>query len=429
MKLKDIEITRYSSFANHTVSQNQEILWQKFADVLKTSVKTLSKDGKSDGFENTIEKKLTKRFAKKGYFIRIIKSGTNENSYIKFDDFERKLESGIFLDVYLLNESVYKKGEPEMDLNNLKGLLPKHTQIESKLPTDCYCYFVESKKPEADKKEIFTKLLDWDFEEQFEVDLGHSFFAINLLDENAVAVVIPRDIEKTPKHDSATKLYGEILQEYFLSYAKVAHEIASIKKLKAKEAGEVLICFLGWLEERPRTKTLSQIEYANHQLSTYRADLAVKINRIEIHIHTIEINMGNAVKVLNYEILKTKKDELNQVLIKPLQYELDQIKTDLSYLKLYDEKAKIQGEEITNLSNLQAGIYGRKLAYYFGFLSLIGILQFFKGVENWQDTTKILIFVAIILIPVLILFGRDIINLLFGIDRFEQPDQNNQTLS
>lgn len=423
MKLNDIEITRFCSYASQTLLQDQTNLRERFTDILETSITYLS-DGKSDGFANTEEGKIEKKIGKEGHFVRILKSKGKTDSYVKFDDFERKLAAGIYLDAYLLKESVYKKVKPGTDANKLigianqlKDLLPKHNQ-ESKLPADCFCYFVESEQPEADKNEIFEKLLNSIF---VEVDLEHSYFAANLQGEQAVAVIIPKDAVKTQKHTLATRLYGEVLQEYFLSYAKVANETASIKSLKAKETRTILINFLDWLEIDP-PKTLSQIEYANHNLSTYRSKLADKIITIETHIHTIEINIRNADDVLNHNLWKHKKNELNEILIKPLQHKIEQAKADLAYLKLYDDKAKIQGEEIANLSNLQVSIYGRKLAWFFGLLTLIGAFQLFKGFTDWDDTTaKILILGAIIIIPCWILFVNDIKDYIYGINEFKSP--------
>lgn len=436
MNIKDIELTRYRSFASYTLSQKKTELWSGFAKILELSATFLSV-GETKGLDNTVEKEIKKKPHKKGKFVRILKSGTPEDSYIKFSDFERRILAGTFLDCYLLNESVYKKNEPQSlkDIaQELVGKLPVHPQLPAKLPADCFCYFVESAQPDLDKDEIFAQLLSKKYKE---TDLDHSYFAISLEDKQAVAVIIPKGVAKTTAHSSATQLFGEVIQEYFLAFAKVANESAAIGILKSVETRTILTDFLDWLEKHP-PKTLSEIEYANRELAKYRADLAANIVDAESHIHTIEINIRNAEDVLNYNILKEKKKELAEILIKPLQHQLEQIKANLDYLKLYDNKAKINVEEITNLSNLQAGIYGRKLAWFFGLLTLIGTLQLFKNFTDWISLEqlnwggwevtliKILILAVIILLPCLVIFRIDIKEFLSSSNyEFEPERQDN----
>ncbi len=131
---------------------------------------------------------------------------------------------------------------------------------------------------------------------------------------------------------------------------------------------------------------MSEIENANRDLTKYRVDLAEKIKITENHLHTIEINIGNAERILDNPLLQPKKDDLRKMLIKPLASQAEQIKADITYLKIDEEKAKIIGEEIANLSNLQAGIYGRKLAWLFGLLTLIGAFQLFPEFQNWGNS-------------------------------------------
>ncbi len=430
MKLQDLALSRYHFCARETLKNDEDFLWKKFESLLLETVKKIG------GLENTSQKSIERKTSKSGYFVPIITSRESskkddESGIVFYNEFYRTLNSGIFLDVYILQEWI-GLAEQITDVSQLLNVSEKlkpqiwdYAKLESELPTECFCYFTEFPESASETKEIFTKLLET--ENFLAVELDYAHFAICFADEKAVAVIISKNFAEAKAKNKATKLFDELLREYFLSYAKVVFETKNIKSLNAKPARQILLEYLDWFEEN-QPKSLSEVESANRDLTKYRVDLAEKIKAIEVHLHTIEINIGNAEKILDNPLLQQKKDDLRRMLIKPLEFQAEQIKVDLTYLNIYEEKARIIGEEIANLSNLQAGIYGRKLAWLFGTLTLIGALQLFPEFQNWQLLwAKIAILAAIVFTPILILFGRDIKDKFSDSskDKF-QPTENKQ---
>jgi len=255
------------------------------------------------------------------------------------------------------------------------------------------------------------------------LDFAH--FAIDFAGEKATAAIISKNFAGAEAKKKATKLFDELLREYFLSFAKITFEAKNINALNAKLARRTLLEYLDWFEKN-QPRSLREIESANRDLTRYRVDLAEKVKAVEVHLHTMEINIGNAGKILDNPLLRQKKEDLQVMLVKPLELRAEQVRADLGYLKIDEEKARIIGEEIANLSNLQAGIWGRKLAWLFGLLSLIGVLQLFSAFQNWGNHwAKIAILALIILTPILILSGRDIKNRLFNTSKAKfRPTKN-----
>ncbi len=428
MKLQDLALSRYRFCARKTLKDDEESLWKKFESLLVETVKNIG------GLENTSQKSIERKTPKSGYFVPIITSKESsqkddESGVVFYNEFYRTLISGIFLDVYVLQEWIglakefTSVSQLPTTAEKLKKQILEYAKIESELPAECFCYFTEFPESATDTKEIFSTLLETENFSAIELDYAH--FAIDLADEKAVAVIISKNFAEAEAKKKATKLFDELLREYFLSYAKIAFETKNIKSLNAKSARQILVQYLDWFEKN-QPKSLSEIENATRDLTRYRVDLAEKVKAIEVHLHTIEINIGNAEKILDNPLLRQKKDDLRRMLIKPLALQAEQIKVDLTYLNIDEEKAKIIGEEIANLSNLQAGIYGRKLAWLFGLLTLIGALQLFPEFQTWQNLwAKIAILAAIIFTPILILFGRDIKDRIFNTskDKF-QPIEN-----
>lgn len=409
MKLEDLALTRYRFCARNTLLDDETTLTDEFEKLLFESVQEIG--GKENTSEKTSQKLINRKAAKIGHFVPIIVSKNDKGSDIVFfNEFHRTLISGIYLDVYTLQNSVGVAGELtdifqiSTKVETLKKQIGNHS--ETPLPAECFCYFTEFPESNTETEEILSTLLKTENFSAVEFDYAH--FAIDFTERKAVAVIISKNFAEPEAKKKATKLYDELLREYFLSYAKVVFETDNIKRLDAKFARQTLLLYLAWIEKNPPI-SLSEIESANRELTKYRVDLAEKVKAVEVHLHTIEINIGNAEKVLDNPLLRQKKDDLRRILINPLQLQAEQIKVDSTYLTIYEEKARIIGEEIANLSNLQAGTWGRKLAWLFGSLTLIGALQlfpeFYKELLLWA---RILILATIIFIPILILFGRDI---------------------
>lgn len=424
MNLQDLALNRYRFCSRKTLKDDENFLWEEFETLLNKVVEEIG------GLGNTSQKKIERKTLKSGYFVPILISKNDKGSDIVFfNEFHRTLISGIFLDVYTLQQSIGLEGEItkvsqlSTKAEKLKEQICRYSKIESELPAECFCYFTEFPDSDTDTKEIFTKLFETENFSAVELDYAH--FAFDFADEKAVAVIISKNFANAEAKDKATKLFDELLREYFLSFAKVAFETKNIQSINAKSARQILVKYLDWFEKN-QPKSLSEIESATRDLTKYRVDLAEKVKAVEVHLHTIEINIGNAEKILDNPLLRQKKDDLRRMMIKPLALQAEQIRVDLIYLNIDEEKAKIIGEEIANLSNLQAGIYGRKLAWLFGLLTLIGALQLFPEFQNWQNLwAKIAILVTIIFTPILILFGRDIKDRIFNTskDKF-QPIEN-----
>lgn len=428
MKLKDLALSRYRFCARKTLKNNEDFLWEKFSRLLREKVNSIG------GSENTLQKKIERKSPQSGYFVPLInsKDSSNEESGVVFyQGFYRTLISGIFLDVYILQEwiGLSKQFTTVSQLSKTADKLDpqfnSETKIESELPAECFCYFSEF--PEAgliDRKIFFTLLKTENF---FAVELDYAHFAVSFAGERATAVIISKNFAAPEAKQNATKLFDELLREYFLSFAKVIFETNNIKALNAQSARQILLEYLDWYKANP-PRSLREIEEANRDLTRYRVDLAEGVKSTEVHLHTMEINIGNAERVLDNPLLRPKKEVLGEILIKPLKLQAEQIRVDLTYLDIYEEKAKIVGEEIANLSNLQAGIWGRKMTWLFGLLSLLGAFQLFSDFQNWSNLwAKTAILATIIFIPILIIFGRDIKNRFINSSKEKfQPTVNKQ---
>lgn len=416
MKIQDLALSRYRFCARKTLKDREETLWNEFAGLLSENVKNIG------GLENTLQKELVRKAPKSGHFVPILTSNDNsqneQSAVILYDGFYRTLTAGIFLDVYVLQEWVGLSQKFANISNLLKAaekLKPQiwnYVKLESELPAECFCYFTEFPESNFDPQKIFSALLETENFTTVELDYAH--IAFNFTDEKIIAVIISKNFAAEEAKQKSIKLFEEQLREYFLSFAKVAFEVQNIGNLEAKAARQVLLEYLDWFEKNP-PKTLSEIENANRDLTKYRVNLAEKIKAVEIHLHTIAINIRNAEKILDNFLLRQKKEELRQILISPLELQVEQIKADLTYFNIYEEKAKIIGDEIANLSNLQAGIYGRRLAWLFGLLALIGAFQLFPEFQNWENYwLKIVILAITILAPIVIMFGRELKNGVFN---------------
>lgn len=424
MKLNDLELNRYSFFARTTQLDDEDELWGQFKPRLESAVKSVG------GWENTSQKNLTRPAARQGYFVPIATSKQGDSEFVFHDGFHRKLISGIFLDAYVLQERIgLEERISSFDrlsaaAEQLKAQLPRHAETVSQFPTECFCHFTELEESFGEPHKIFKTLLGTD--DFTQTEFRHAFFAITLQDDVAKAAIIAKTFEGRGGKDQASKMVDLLLQEYFLSFAKVVHEIDAIDQLNAVSSRKNLNDYLRSLNER-QPATLSEIEKANQTLSRHRAELAEKLQTIEAHQQTIAVNITNAERILDNLLWREKKGELHPILIGPLKYRVEQIKVNLTYLRISEDMARIKGEEIANESNLKAAGYGRKLAWIFGSLSLIGALQLFPAFINWSDNfVKALVLGCVIFIPIWIAFAEDIRTYFFkgGHEEFEPPEDS-----
>lgn len=469
MELTDLVLNRYRYFLRKPIIDDEEIerkldetkLRELFTDRLIESLTEMGAWNESDQKKNESDRKeLLKPEWNQGYFVPIeitpIISKDTPPSEIIFT----KLISGIFLDVYSIQEWVAISGKIPLDTSKdstfeelktkaktLNEYPKTYSKIKSELKTECNCFFTEfGEDPNFEKrgrskkeahnlsealinKTVFTllKTNNPSLEENPSViDLGHSYFsAVFTKDKSDAvidAVIISKNYADSEAKDKASKIFDEIMREYFLSFSKVINEFEGIEKSKIREIREALLSELEDFERIP-PKTLSQIEKANLNINKHRANLAKANKQIEAHLHTIELNMGNAERILENDLLKNQKDELYKLLLKPLQYKIDQEKVNLAYYNNSKERAAIIGEEIATAANLQSAIWERKLACLFGVLSIIGALQLFPefqtfsladektGPTFWWRVGIIAIF---IITTILILFGSHIKTRLFS---------------
>jgi hypothetical protein len=194
-----------------------------------------------------------------------------------------------------------------------------------------------------------------------QIELRHSFFAINIQESRAEAVIISKTFEAGEAKDKASKLFDVLLQEYFLSFAKVVNEVESIGRLNVLSSRKRLADYIHFLNQH-HLATLAEIEKANQTLSRYRAELAEKTQKVETHLHTIAVNVGNTERLLDNPLWREKREELHPVLVEPLQYKIEQLKADLTYARISEDIGRIKGEEIANDTNLKSASYGLKLA-------------------------------------------------------------------
>jgi hypothetical protein len=408
-KLSFLQLSRYRYFHCKDTNGDEDKHWQSFKAELTEHIKKIG------GYANASASEIKREYAKSGFYVPIISHKTGK-SYVEHNGFYRTLDSGIFHDVYAMQGwvGVTSKFVNSAALKKAAESLEDESEFEigeSEFPCDCRCYWSEINNAddidEKGIKEVLSLLLKSDFYNYIELDFAHFAFTVDFEKQSSAAVILTKNYVDSAK-DTAAKLLNKLLYEYFLSVAKVDSETRIISELKTLETRQAVVALLAKYKSHP-PKTLSQIENANRELNDIRADLGEKIKDIERHLHTIEINIGNAKEIIRSDILANNTEELSKVLISPLETIFNQKKANLTYHKIIEEKAKVISEEVANLSNLQAGIYGRKLAWVFGLLALVGVLQLFPEFQQkitlWQ---RIAILIVVVLIPFVVLFRRDI---------------------
>lgn len=424
MKLNDLELNRYDFFARATQHNNdEEELWEQFKSRLESTVESIG------GWENTSQKHLARPISRPGYFVPIATTKQGTSELVFHDGYFRKLISGVFLDVYVLQERIgleasFERADRLSEVAQLiKVRLPQHSIASTQFPTECLCYFTESKEELGNPHEIIELLLGTD--DFHQIELRHAFFGITIEEERADAVIISKTFEGREAKDKASKMFDVLLREYFLSFAKVVNEVESIERQNVLSSRKRLADYIHFLD-RHHPETLAEIEKANQVLSGCQAELAEQTQKVEAHLHTIAVNVGNAERLLDNSLWREKREELHQALIKPLQYKIEQLKANLTYARISEDLGRIKGEEIANETNLKSASYGRKLAWIFGSLTLIGALQLFPTFVNWDETfVKALLLGLIILIPIWVAFAEDIRSYFFARDNeaFE-PTEN-----
>jgi len=412
MRLMDLEFNCYHFYARKTQFNNEESsLWKEFEPHLQSAV------DKIGGIRNISQETIVNPTPRHGFFVPIATSQRGQSEFIEIDGYHRKLISGVYLDVYIIQERV----AVEAEIQSLETLRETTADLVSKLPqnpessiryaAESFCYFSELEQIDEQPGEIFEELLKT--KDYGHVELSHCFYAIILGENRADAVILSKNYAGQEAKNNASKMLDVLLQEYFLSFAKIVNEVISIDEVGASSTRENLTVYLYELAEKP-PKTLSAIEKANRKLSQLRAELAGQIQTIESHLHTILINIRNAEKILDNSLLEEKKEELHKIMVKPLDSKSEQIQSNLGYLKITAEISKIKAEEIANLSTLQAGIWGRKITLLFGFLSVLGLLQVFPENQSPADFwNKAGILVVLASLMILVIFGREFLGNIF----------------
>jgi len=175
-------------------------------------------------------------------------------------------------------------------------------------------------------------------------------------------------------------------------------------------------------------KSLFAMKKAAEKLADLRIDLAVEMARARRHINTININVGNAEKLLESAYLIGKKEELDKLLLNPLRLVREQIEADLSYCEIDLEKGNLTNEKLEDITQIRLAKWGRKATLFFGLLSAIGILQLFPnefGI-NLSFWARVAVIVGLIAFFAIAAFKDEIIGL---INRNNQSETDNQSSS
>lgn len=225
-----------------------------------------------------------------------------------------------------------------------------------------------------------------------ELDLGYARAAVLKSSENladAVWAVVPASAVRLNR---ASELVDDVLPEYFLSWAKIAHEreAAAHDTAAAKEVQAALQKFLGEQElEQKVPGSLQRMEEASEQLANFRTALATAVARGRRHLHTMGLNIGNAERLLEDSLLHTRQEELRGLLVKPLELPRLQLEADLSYYEIELTKGQMVNEKLKDITQIRNAVWGRLLTALFGLLSLLGILQLFPDFAGLQKRWKI----------------------------------------
>jgi len=122
MNTQDLALSRYRFCARKTLKDDEEFLWKKFKNLLHETV------GKIGGLENTSQKSIERKTSQIGYFVPVITSHENskndDSGIVFYNGFYRTLISGIFLDVYVLQEWI-GLAEPFTDVSRLSTTVEK----------------------------------------------------------------------------------------------------------------------------------------------------------------------------------------------------------------------------------------------------------------------------------------------------------------
>jgi len=411
MNLKDVSISKTEFFLRKTEGSGNDLkklFWEDF----KRIVAAMEAEVRGKTHDQTDYESLEEPPAQRGKIVPIISSPWVEGTDKKL----RRFISRVFLDVFSLQIFLCEPGNTDIDdlksvTANLRSNIDEindrvylvgTAELENRLTTDCICYWVEFAAPRmlsTRGDDVFEQVLGASGFKKIEM----SFATIGFIDrdDELVFCILVRDVDKS------TLLFNNLLAEYFLSWSKVINEEAVLKQALVENERESLNKFLGEGKHNERL-SLDQLEEVNMELSDKRTAFAEKLLDVEFHLRTMEINISNAEKLFNKSLFSEQKDELTKLLIKPLRLVAEQTNAYISYYKILLEKSRITGEKIANDANLKAASYGRRLTFMFGLFSLIGILQLFSSFQQINDTDKVIILSAVILVFVIVAFRGEI---------------------
>jgi hypothetical protein len=412
-KLKDVSLNRYGFYLSELSGDSEKQIKEKkdrFAGVLEKAVKAVGGWG-----DKTYPRQKPEIHRKDGMNLLIaateFESGRGISQWIPDtkNNIFRKFISRSLLDVYYLQTAVMKKGLTEAScLEDAISGLPEIVIPEAagktgdtELRTRGTCVYLElptklsSHSDEKIKESIENSFTGLKIPEPAHYKLiSFDYAKIGILEDVSKMIWIVLAINNR----LAAELVDNILSELFLSIAKIDNEYTLAKEdLKiAKEAKKILENYL--TNDLPnKAPSLAEMEAASEKLSEFRADLAVKMNEMQVHLKAIKINIGNAERLLNQSLLAGQKEDLTNLLIKPLYLNQEQIEADLGSLETALTRGNYVNEKYKDITQIRLGYYGRALTLLFGLVSTLGILQLVKkfGEIHWCVRIPILAFLVL----------------------------------
>ena len=382
MKLKDVSLNYFCFYLHDKPDDNEKpgIKDSDFLVILNEAVKEIG------GWLRTRQQIKPKVLRQKGGILLL---ANTIGGWVKCCDlFHRKVISRSRLDVFILQtgilkECVFDDSKLEEAIQNLpKFVLPEE---KHSFKSVCRCIFIEledyKNSGSLDKvfKDAFKGLVGG--EPLFrQIDLGFARVAILENDpgnsHRAIWAIIPIGDQEIV--NKATTFVDDILYQYFLAFAKVRNESETVQTA-LDEAVLFRSELAGYLRDS-LTKTpasLLAMEKAQEKLSDLRINLATEMTTARKHINTININIGNAEKLLESAYLNKNKEELDKLLLNPLRLVREQIEADLSYCEIDLNKGNLTNEKLEDITQIRLAQWSRKATLFFGLLSAVGILQLF----------------------------------------------------
>ena len=418
MKLRDVSLSSTEFFLRKTESSTQDskkAFWEDFKQIIGC----LEKEVEGNTHGQTNYSTLEEAPFRQGQITPILSSPWIKK---KSNKFLRRFISRVFLDVFSLQIFLCRFGETTIkNLDNVNRQLLDELSIlkekinrercrtretqNNRLKSECLCYWVEFPDDadiEINAERVFTIVFESNAFQEIDFSFARIAF-IEVKDELKFCLLV-KDVS------NSTIFFNDLLPEYFLSWAKVRNE-ESLLKQKAIESARANLNDLLEQSKHQKLPSLSEIEDMNFKLSGARTAFAEKFLDMQFHLRTLEINISNAEKLLNRQLLHERKELLTELWIKPLKLVAEQTSAYLSYYQIILEKSRITSEKIATETNLKSAIYSRRLAFLFGLFSLIGILQLFPdSFGKMPDHKKIIILSITILIFSIVAFISEIKN-------------------